>query len=328
MNVLIADKFEEEGIAGLRELGCTVESQPELTPDTLGEALKATGAEVLIVRSTKVPAPVIDAAANLRLIIRAGAGFDTIDTKHAGSRGVPVCNCPGTNSTAVAELVMGHMLAFDRRIPDQTLDLRKGVWNKKGWSKPARGIKGKVLGIVGVGAIGKLVARRAFAFEMTVLYHDIIPCEELDNHPKAQRMALEDVLRNADIVTLHVPAIEATKHLINEKTLGLMKKSAVLINTTRGSVVDQKALTAALKNGTIAGACLDVFEDEPGANDTAISAEILNLPNFQGTHHVGASTEQAQLAVAEMTVDIVKHFKDTGEAMNCVNKDAMAASHV
>ncbi|MFW5653308.1 MAG: NAD(P)-dependent oxidoreductase [Planctomycetota bacterium] len=328
MNVLIADKFEDQGIAGLRDNGCTVDFQPDLTTDGLADALNASKAEVLIVRSTKIPAEVIDAADSLRLIIRAGAGFDTIDTKHAGSRGVPVCNCPGTNSAAVAELVMGHILAFDRRIPDQTADLRKGVWNKKQYSKLGRGVKGKVLGIVGVGAIGKLVARRAIAFEMTVLYHDIVPCEELDNHPDAKRVELEEVLKNADVVTLHVPAIEATRHLMNEKTLGMMKPTALLVNTTRGSVVDQKALAAALKNGTIAGAALDVYENEPAAGDKEIQNELLDLPNFQGTHHVGASTEQAQLAVAEMTVEIVKQFKATGEAMNCVNKDAMAASRI
>lgn len=328
MNVLVADKFEDEGLTGLRDIGCTVNYQPDLTAEGLGAAITAGRSQVLIVRSTKVPAAAMDASDTLRLIIRAGAGFDTIDVKHAGGRGIPVCNCPGTNSTAVAELVMGHLLAFDRRIPDQTFDLRKGVWNKKGYSKFGRGLKGRVLGIVGVGAIGRLVARRAIAFEMTVLYHDIVPCPELDNHPQVKRVSQDEVLKNADFVTLHVPAIDATKHLINERTLGLMKKHAVLVNTTRGSVVDQKALAKALKEGRIAGACLDVFENEPGANDTAISDDILNLPNLQGTHHVGASTEQAQLAVAEMTVEIVQRFMATGEAMNCVNKDAMAASRV
>ena len=326
MKILIADKFEQVGLDALKALGCAIEFQPDLTTDDLPAVAEKHGPDILVVRSTKVPGPVFDAADSLKLVIRAGAGYDTIDTDAAGARGVAVANCPGMNSTAVAELAIGFMLALDRRIPQQTADLRAGVWAKKSWAKLGRGLKGRTLGLIGVGQIGRLVARRALALEMKILYQDIIPCEELDNHPNAKRVEREELLKNSDIISLHVPAMEETKNLINAKTLALMQPHAYLINTTRGSVVDQKALLKALKDGTIGGAALDVYADEPKAEDKTISMEILSLPNFIGTHHVGASTEQAQTAVAEEVVRIVKELAETGEVLHCVNQDALAAT--
>jgi D-3-phosphoglycerate dehydrogenase len=319
MKILLADKFEDAGIAGLKERGLDYIFEPELKDDDLVAAIKEHDPDVLVVRSTKVQKPMIDAAGKLKLIIRAGAGYDTIDTAYAREKDISVSNCPGMNSTAVAELAMALMLSIDRRIPDQTADLRKGIWNKKGYAKHGRGLKGRTLGLIGVGQIGKLVARRALAFEMKILYQDIVPCEELDNHPDAQRVEREELLKNSDFVSLHVPAIEATKNLINAETLALMKPTACLINTTRGSVVDQSALVAALKEGTIAFAALDVYANEPAATDNAIEAEILDQPNFYGTHHVGASTEQAQLAVADEVLRIIDQLKANGQVLNCVN---------
>jgi len=326
MKILIADKFEQVGLDALKALGSTIEFQPDLTTDDLPAVAEKHGPDVLVVRSTKVPAPVFGAADSLKLVIRAGAGYDTIDTAAAGARGVSVANCPGMNSTAVAELAIGFMLALDRRIPQQTADLRAGVWAKKSWAKLGRGLKGRTLGLIGVGQIGRLVARRALAFEMKILYQDIVPCEELDDHPDAKRVEREELLKNSDIISLHVPAMEETKNLINARTLALMQPHAYLINTTRGSVVDQKALVKALQDGTIGGAALDVYADEPKAEDKTIGMEILSLPNFIGTHHVGASTEQAQIAVAEEVVRIVKGFAETGEVLHCVNEDALAAA--
>jgi len=326
MKILIADKFEQVGLDALKALGCAIEFQPDLTTDDLPGVAEKHGPDILVVRSTKVPEPVFEASDSLKLVIRAGAGYDTIDTDAAGARGVAVANCPGMNSTAVAELAIGFMLALDRRIPQQTADLRAGVWAKKSWAKLGRGLKGRTLGLIGVGQIGRLVARRALALEMKILYQDIVPCEELDNHPDAKRVEREELLKNSDIISLHVPAMEETKNLINATTLALMQPHAYLINTTRGSVVDQKALLKALKDGTIGGAALDVYADEPKAEDKTISMEILSLPNFIGTHHVGASTEQAQIAVAEEVVRIVKEFAETGEVLHCVNQDALAAT--
>lgn len=326
MKILIADKFEKTGIDALEGLGCVIVFEPDLTTDDLPAALAQHDPAALIVRSTKVPEAAINAGDHLRLIIRAGAGYDTIDTNAAGARGVGVANCPGMNSTAVAELAIGLIIALDRRIPQQTADLRDGVWAKKAYAKFGRGLKGRTIGLIGVGQIGRLVARRALAMEMNVLYQDIVPCDELDEHPNARRVEREELLTTCDVVSLHVPAIDATKDLINAQTLALMPKHAYLVNTTRGSVVDQAALAAALKNGDIAGAALDVYANEPKAEDKTIANDLLALPNFIGTHHVGASTEQAQLAVAEETVLIVQEFKATGEILHCVNKDALATA--
>ncbi len=325
MKVLIADKFEQVGIDALTGLGCEIHFQPDLTTDVLADAVKEHDPNVIIVRSTKLPEPIFAAAESLGLVIRAGAGYDTIDTAAAGARGVAVCNCPGMNSTAVAELAIGFMVCLDRRIPQQTADLKAGNWGKKAWAKFGRGLKGRTLGLIGVGQIGKLVALRALAMEMKVIYQDIVPCEELDKNPDVKRIEREELLKTADIVSLHVPAMEATKNLINTETLGLMQNHAFLINTTRGSVVDQDALIAALRDGGIGGAALDVYGSEPKAEDKTISNGLLDLPNFVGTHHIGASTEQAQLAVAEEVVRIVQNFKEKGEIVNCVNSDAMTA---
>lgn len=317
--VLIADKFQKEGIERLGQLGCRVEFEPDLTADALPDAMTRLDPDILVVRSTKVPATAFEAAGKLALVIRAGAGYDTIDVEAASERGIFVCNCPGTNSTAVAELVMGLMVSADRRIPDQSADLRRHVWDKKGYSSKARGLKGRTLGIIGLGMIGRLVAKRALAFEMYVLYHDIVPCPELDKHEHVKLVSLEEVLQNADFVTLHVPARETTRHLINEKTLAMMKEDAVLINSTRGSVVDETALVKALRDGVIAGAAMDVYENEPAAGDKTIPNELLDMPNFIGTHHVGASTEQAQASVAAEVIHIIGEYTSCGRAPHCVN---------
>lgn len=326
MKVLIADKFEQFGIDALTDLGCDIEFQPDLTTEVLADALKQHDPKALIVRSTKLPESVLEAAGQLGLIVRAGAGYDTIDFNYAGKNGIAVANCPGMNSTAVAELAIGFMVCLDRRIPQQTADLREGKWGKKAWAKFGRGLKGRTLGLIGVGQIGKLVARRALAMEMKVIYQDLVPCEELDNHPDARRVERDELLKTADIISLHVPGGPATENLINAEALAMMQPHAYLINTTRGTTVDLDALTQALKDGTIAGAALDVYANEPKAEDKTIANGIIGLPNFVGTHHVGASTEQAQLAVAEEAVRVLKHYKDTGEVLNCVNQDALAAA--
>ncbi len=318
LTVLIADKFEKVGLDRLRELGCDVRFEPGLTAADLPAAMKQIDPDVLVVRSTKVTEEVFAAADKLSLVIRAGAGYDNIDADAASDRGIFVCNCPGMNSTAVAELVMGLILSVDRRIPDQAADLHAHKWDKKGYSK-ARGLKGRTLGIIGMGKIGQFVAQRALAFEMYVLYYDLVPCAALDRNENVRRVDLEEVLRNADFVTLHVPATENTKNMINGRTLGLMKPDAVLINTARGSVVDEQALVQALKDGTIAAAAMDVYPNEPAAGDTEIASELTDLPNFIGTHHVGASTDQAQAMVAAEVCRIVGEFRKTGDAPNCVN---------
>ncbi len=319
MKILIADKFEQTGIEQLKKLGCEVAYRPGTSGPALATALCQEGFESLIVRSSKVPRETIEAAHGLKLIIRAGAGTDTIDVGMATRRGIRVCNCPGMNSVAVAELTIGMMIALDRRIVEETDDLRHRVWNKKEYSK-ARGLKGRTLGILGMGRIGYEVARRAKSFDMRILYTDVTERPEIENELGITRVEMNDLLTQSDFLTLHVPGGEETTHLINEETLSKMKPTAFLINCSRGGVVDEHALGAAINAGHIAGAALDVYEFEPSADDREFKDPILDVRRVYGTHHIGASTEQAQTAVATETVRIVRDFLEKGEFINCVNE--------
>lgn len=318
MNILIADKFESEGIDGLKEIGCAVTLEPDLSGDALSARLKEGTFEGLVVRSTQVTADMLEQAAPLALIIRAGSGYNTIDIEAAKQRGIKVANTPGMNSTAVAELAMGLILALDRRIVHNTLDLRRGVWNKKEYAK-ARGLKGRMLGIVGLGQIGVLIARRAKAFEMDLIYSDVVANQAAEGELGISKVEFDDVLRRSDVVTLHVPLNDSTRHLIGKRELGLMKPTAFLINCSRGGVIDENALATAIESGKLGGAGLDVYENEPGASDSTFSCPIVNVDRVYGTHHIGASTDQAQLAVAQEVVSMIKTFAQTGEVPHWVN---------
>jgi D-3-phosphoglycerate dehydrogenase len=325
MKVLIADKFEKVGVDGLQELGCEVVLKPELTAEQLPEAIRATDPAILIVRGTKVSAAAIAAGPSLGLVIRAGAGIDTIDVAAASARGIFVSNCPGRNSVAVAELAMGLLLSCDRRIPDQVADLRQGRWQKGEYSK-ARGLYGRTLGIVGLGQIGREIAKRAQAFGMRVAaWSRNLTIEE------AARIGIEycqtplEVARVSDVVSINVASTAATKHLVNAEFLAAMRPGAYLINTSRGSVVDQTALTGAIRDkGIRAG--LDVFEQEPTGASAEFTDQIVQEPGVYGTHHVGASTEQAQVAIAHEVLRIVGAFRETGEVPNCVNRLAKSSA--
>lgn len=318
MNVFVADKFEPAGIDALKSAGFAVAYTPGLSGDELAKSLAASKADVLIVRSTRIGSNVIEKAPNLRLIVRAGSGVDTIDVPAATRRGVRVCNCPGQNSVAVAELTMGLMIALDRRIVDETEDLRQRVWNKKEYSK-ARGLKGRTLGIVGLGRIGIEVAKRAAAFEMKLLYVDVVPRPDLEKSLGLRHVGMHELLCESDFVTLHVPGGPKTHHLIGREELHLMKPTAFILNCSRGGIIDEQAMAEAIRAGRLAGAAMDVYEDEPGAAEKEFRDPVVQTPRVYGTHHVGASTEQAQLAVAEETVRIVKAFHDEGQYLNCVN---------
>ena len=319
MRILIADKFQESGIARLKSAGCEVFFEPNLTADELPAATRTHDPHVLVVRSTKVPAPVFEGANKLKLVVRAGAGYDTIDVAAASAQGIFVSNCPGKNSIAVAELAWGLILACDRRIPDQVADLREGKWAKKEYSK-AKGLYGRTLGIIGLGRIGQEVAARAEAFGMTTLVWSrwLTPEAALTEEILYAESPI-DVARRADIISLHVAACPDTKHLVNEEFCAALKPGAILINTTRGSVVDEKALLKAVREkGVRVG--MDVYESEPGAADTTSDIEIAREPGVYGTHHVGASTDQAQEAIAEETVRIITEYKRTGSPPNVVNR--------
>ena len=328
MKVLVADKFEAAGLEGLAALGCEVLYEPKLEGESLGHRLSEARPEVLVVRSTKVTAAEIERAASLALIVRAGAGVNTIDLTAASSRAIAVSNCPGKNSVAVAELAWGLILALDRRIPEQARDLAAGVWNKAEYAK-AKGIAFRRLGVVGVGAIGTEVIHRAKSFGMEVLAWS----RSLDNYAAARLgvtrcASLLDLARESDIVSVHLALTKETKGLLGPEFFGAMRDGAFFVNTSRGEVVQQAALEAAIeKRGIRAG--LDVFEKEPSGGTGVFEDPIAKKPGVVGTHHVGASTEQAQNAIAAETVRIVEAFMISGEVPNAVNfSDRTPATHL
>ena len=317
MKILIADKFEESGRIGLRTMGCEISFQPELKDDALVEAIAKEQPDVLIVRGTKVTEPMLAAGA-LKLVVRAGAGYNTIDVAAASRRGIYVANCPGKNSIAVAELAFALILALDRRIADNVIALRAGQWNKKEFSK-ARGLFGRTLGLVGVGKIGQEMIPRAKAFGMPVVaWSRSLTAEKAEDMGVERKESPLDVARAADIVSVHVALKPDTKLLINSDFFSAMKDGAYFINTSRGEVVDQAALLQAIHaKGIRAG--LDVFAAEPTSGVAEFTDEIGKEESVYGTHHIGASTDQAQEAIADETVRIVKSFKETGQVPNVVN---------
>lgn len=323
MKVLVADKFEQSGLDGLAGIGCEVTYQPDAKDAALVEAVRATGAAVLVVRSTQVTDAVLDAGA-LSLIVRAGAGVNTIDVAGASRRGIYVSNCPGKNAVAVAELAMGLMLSLDRRIPDNVADLRAGVWNKKEYSK-ARGLAGRTLGLLGFGNIGQEVAVRARAFGMSVkAWTRRLACDAVEAARVADAYGVTvvgspaEAVAGADVVSVHLALTKDTRGIVGADLLAHLKPGASFINTARAEVVDQAALAAAVKErGIRAG--LDVFAGEPAGAAGTFADDIVHLPGVYGTHHIGASTDQAQDAIAAETVRIVRTFKDTGRVPNVVN---------
>jgi D-3-phosphoglycerate dehydrogenase len=317
MLVLIADKFEQSGRDGLQSIGCEVSFQPDLKDEALVQAIAAHQPDVLIVRGTKVTEPML-AAGPLKLIVRAGAGYNTIDVSSASRRGIYVSNCPGKNSIAVAELAFALMLALDRRIADNVIALRAGEWNKKEFSK-ARGLFGRTLGLVGLGKIAQEMIPRARTFGMPVVAWSRSLTKEKAAELGVERMETPlDVARVADIVSVHVALKPDTRMLIGPDFFKEMRAGAYLINTSRGEVVDQGALVAAIHSkGIRAG--LDVFASEPTSAVAEFADSIVNEASVYGTHHIGASTDQAQEAIAAETVRIIQSFKETGQVPNVVN---------
>ncbi len=319
MKILIADKFPKHWTEVLQKQGYEIVSDPALDENTLPAAQATQNAEVIIVRSTKVNAAAIGAGANLKLVIRAGAGYDTIDIATAKDKGVAVCNCPGTNSIAVAELAFALILALDRHIADNVEDFRAGKWNKALYSK-AKGLYGRTIGVIGLGAIGRAVITRAQAFGLRVIGYSRSLTDERAKELGITRAAdIYDLAAKSDIVTLHLPAGADSKGLYDAKFFAAMKNGAYFINTSRGSLVKQADLINAIKEKNFLVG-LDVYENEPKADAKEFIDPITKERNVYGTHHIGASTDQAQDAVAEMAVEIINTFKDKGEFLHQVNK--------
>ncbi|MBS1812012.1 MAG: hydroxyacid dehydrogenase [Acidobacteria bacterium] len=317
MKVLIADKFEASGIRGLEFIGCEVIYDPALKDDALAKAICSSKADVLIVRSTKVTEAML-AVGKLSLVVRAGAGYNTIDVKAASARGIYVSNCPGKNAVAVAELAFALILALDRRIPDNVNDLRAGQWNKKEYSQ-AKGLKGQTLGLIGLGQIGSEMISRARAFEMNVIgWSRSLTPEKAAEMGITFRQTIAEVANDCDILSVHVALTPDTRGVINKTVFDVMRDGATFINTSRAEIVDQAALLEAIQTKGIRVGT-DVFANEPTTATGEFADDLVKLPGVYGTHHIGASTNQAQEAIAAETVRIVQTFKETGKVPNVVN---------
>lgn len=317
MRVLVADKFEKSGIEGLKAIGAEVLYEPDLKDEALAARLAESCIEVLIVRSTKVTAPMIEGS-RLSVIVRAGAGYNTIDVEAASRQGVLVTNCPGKNSQAVAELAFGLIIACDRHIPDNVATLRAGKWNKKGFSV-AKGLCGRTLGLIGMGKISQEMIPRARAFGMNVIAYSRWMTPDIAAALGIGRASTPlDLARMSDAISVHVSLTPDTRGMIDAAFMREMKAGAVFVNTSRAEVVDQAALLQAVKEkGVVAG--LDVFEGEPGGGEGTYDGELRTAENVYCTHHIGASTDQAQEAIAAETVRIVREYKLTGSVPNVVN---------
>jgi len=318
MRVLIADKLAPLATERLQAADHEVFVEPGLKDDALVAALAEHRPDALIVRSTKVTAEALAASPTLALVVRAGAGVNTIDLQAAGRLGVFVSNCPGRNAVAVAELVLGLVVAIDRRIPDNVIAAREGRWDKAGLSA-ADGLKGRTLGILGMGSIGQAVAARARAFEMPVVAWSRSLTEERAAALGVTALADPiEVARRADVLTVHTALTPDTRGLVGRKLLSAMKDGSTVINAARAEVVDEAALPEALDaKGLWAG--LDVLASEPSAKTGTLDDPLARHPRVYLTHHIGASTREAQEAVAAEAARLVLAYDRTGRADNCVN---------
>jgi len=302
VRILIADPVEESAIAKMKDAGHEVVIRNSETDGSVEDQIK--GFDCIVVRSaTKVNKSVIDAADSLKLVVRAGVGLDNVDLDAAKEKGVKVLNTPEAPSVSVAEMVIALMFALARQVTFADSSMKDERWEKK--KLKGTELWQKTLGIIGFGRIGCEVAKRARALEMKVLASDVVDidlaCVEYD----AERTDTEDLLKRADYVTLHVPLVPATKGMIGEKELMMMKETAFLINTARGGVVDEQALLKALDENQIAGAALDVFEMEPPAD-----WKLVKHPKTIATPHVSSSTLEAQDRVGDLTAEkVIAEFK-------------------
>ncbi len=318
MTVLVADNIANVGIEALRSAGHAVMVKPGLSGEALIETLRAEQPAVLIVRSTRVTQVALEANSTLALIVRAGAGYDTIDVSGAAQRGIFVANCPGRNSVAVAELTLGLIVALDRRIPDNVIDARNGRWNKKVYAE-AEGLKGRTLGIIGLGNIGTEVMRRGQAFDLDVIaWSRSLTPKKAEIQNIGYRSSPQAVAADASIVSLHVASTPETEHLADRRFFEALPDGALFVNTTRAAVVDEEALEWAMNEKDILAA-IDVMDGEPASKQTEFNHPLADHPNLYMTHHIGASTQQALDATALEAARIIRTFDEEGDVPNCVN---------
>ncbi len=300
-NVLICDSISQTGIEILKKAGMQVDYKPDILIDELLSTVK--NYQVIIVRSrTKITREVIEAATNAKIIARAGVGLDNIEVTVAEEKGIRIVNAPEAAINAVSELTIGNMISLARSIPHADSEMKRGNWIKK--DLMGMELRGKYLGIVGVGNIGRNVGRIAKALRMNLIGYDPYPIDH--NYIKEVGLIVTDLntlIQSADFITCHVPLLEDTKHLFNAKLISNMKRTAYLIKASRGGVIDERALYEALYKGDIAGAALDVFETEPPLNNL-----LIHLPNVICTPHIGAQTKEAQelasIVIAEKIIQL------------------------
>ncbi len=325
MRVLFADKLPDRARTRLAAAGFEVRAEPGLQGEELAARITELEPEVLVVRSTRVTADHVAAGRKLSLVIRAGAGTNTIDLDACSSRGIFVANCPGKNAVAVAELALGLILAVDRFVPDNVIALREGRWSKGAFSK-GRGLNGRTLGILGLGAIGREVALRAQAFGMTVIaWSRSLTAEAADELGIRRYDTPEDVARRADVLSVHLALTPETRGLIGDSVFDAMPHGAIFVNTSRAEVVDEASLLHALEQkGIRAG--LDVFSGEPSASEGTFTHPLAVHPSVYGTHHIGASTQEAQEAVGDEVCRIVEGFRNEGRVLHRVNAIVRSAA--
>jgi D-3-phosphoglycerate dehydrogenase len=303
MKVLICDKTEKEYIEQMRAAGLTVDVRDDITPEELPNVLP--NYDAMVVRSrTKVRQPLIDVCPNLKVIVRGGVGLDTIDHEYAKSKGIAVMNTPLASSASVAELAIGYMFALARNIYKATSTMKAEKWDKKSFEGDEIG--GKVLGIIGLGNIGKETARRAMALGMTVIAYDPFasPAEGV------RKVSLDELFAQADYISLHAPKTKETANMIAAEQIAKMKDGVRIINCARGGIVNEDALYDGLKSGKVAGAALDVFAEEPPTD-----WKLIKLDNVIASPHIGAATKEAQARVGyEVAQKIIDFARDTQPA--------------
>jgi len=295
-SVLICDQVNPILKEVLEKNGLKVTYEPEITPEQIAERIGTF--EVVVVRSrTKITRELVEKADKCKILARVGVGLDNIDQDAAKEKSIRVLNAVEGAITAVAELVIGLMLSMAREIPRADREVRNGNWIKK--ELMGTELKGKYLGIVGLGNIGKRLGRLAKALNMNIIGYDVVPIDdEFSKEVGLMKADLDTLLSSADYVSFHVPLLDSTRHMINAEKLKLMKKTARIINTARGGVIDEEDLYNSLKDGDLAGAALDVFEVEPATGN-----KLTTLPNFVATPHMGAQTKEAQLLAANVIAE-------------------------
>jgi len=298
MKLLVCDPTDDKAVAAMREGGVEVDVRDDITPEDLEAVIGEY--EGMVVRSrTKVREPVIDRATNLKVIIRGGVGLDNIDVAYAESKGIAVRNTPAASSNSVAELTVGYLLALARQIPQVTASMKAGQWEKKAFSKGTE-VAGKTLGLVGCGRIGGLVAQKAAALGMAVLFYRRTPTEV----PGATQVSLDELFARSDFISLHVPHTPETHYVVGAEAFAKMKDGVYVVNCGRGGTLDEAALVDAINSGKVAGAALDVFEDEKEERGQRLMA----LPQVIGSPHIGAGTGEAKGRVGEEVASIAIEF--------------------